>query len=115
MNQTQNTTTQNEAWGFFGTMGQQAADAWPLAISAIADATGCDEDAVQMFLDSSHGRHFADDVLGRDGGLSAAIAAATLRWMSWTIGRHDARHFGIPRGMPYLTGFVETFAILADA
>ena len=32
--------TCNEAWGFWGTMNEHAAAAWPLAMTAIADATG---------------------------------------------------------------------------
>ena len=31
--------TQNEAWGFWGTMNNQAAAAWPIAMTAISDAT----------------------------------------------------------------------------
>jgi hypothetical protein len=35
-----------------------------------------------------------------------AINAATQQWMDWTIGRQTAKEYGIPRGLPYLTGFV---------
>ena len=38
--------------------------------------------------------------------LADAINAATQQWMSWTIGRITAKETGIPRGLPYLTGFV---------
>jgi hypothetical protein len=38
--------------------------------------------------------------------LEPAIHAAIERWMSWTIGRTISRDYGIPRGLPYLTGFV---------
>lgn len=31
--------TQNEAWGFWGTMNEHASTAWPLAMRAISDAT----------------------------------------------------------------------------
>ena len=54
--------SQNEAWGFWGTMNEHAAAAWPLAMTAIADATGQPLESVRIFLDSRHGRHFADDV-----------------------------------------------------
>ena len=37
--------------------------------------------------------------------LADAISAATQRWMGWTICRQTAKQYGIPRGMPYLTGF----------
>ena len=101
--------TQNDAWGFFGTMDEHAAAAWPLAMTGISNATGQPLDAVRIFLDSRHGRHFADDVQNGlfDGKLlQDAINAATQRWMGWTIGRQTSKDYGIPRGLPYLTGFV---------
>ena len=101
--------TQNDAWGFFGTMDEHAAAAWPLAMSAISDATGQPLESVRIFLDSRHGRHFADDVqngLFEGKPLQDAIDAATARWMGWTIGRQTSKDYGIPRGLPYLTGFV---------
>ena len=106
---TQIPATQNEAWGFWGTMNEHASAAWPLAMTAISDATSQPLESVRAFLDSRHGRHFADDVQnGLDEGkaLSDAINAATQRWMGWTIGRQTSKQYGIPRGLPYLTGFV---------
>ena len=38
--------------------------------------------------------------------LKDAIDAATTKWMGWTIGRQTSKDYGIPRGLPYLTGFV---------
>ena len=38
--------------------------------------------------------------------IEQAIRAAVTRWMGWTIGRQTARDYGVPRGLPYLTGFV---------
>ncbi|WP_338618357.1 hypothetical protein [Pigmentiphaga sp. CHJ604] len=109
--------TRNTEWGFWGTMTKQAEAAWPIAMSAIAQATGEPLESVRAFLDSRYGRHFADDVLnemhaGR--ALAEAIPAATRRWMSWTIGRRTSRDYGIPRGLPYLTGFVVQTAIDAE-
>ncbi|KVH51191.1 hypothetical protein [Burkholderia diffusa] len=101
--------TRNEGWGFFGTMGQYATVAWPLAIQSIADATGEPPDAVRAFLDAVPGRHFADEVLDRlyvGDSLATAIDAVTQRWMGWTIGARTGRDYGIPRGLPYLIGFV---------
>lgn len=72
--------TQNDAWGFWGTMNEHASTAWPMAMTAISDATG---------------QPLAD-----------AINAATRQWMGWTIGRQTSKEYGIPRGLPYLTGFV---------
>ena len=106
--------TRNEGWGFWGTMGGHASIAWPLAMHAVANATGEDVDTVRAFLDSRHGRHFADEVHNGlvDGkSMQDAIDAATQQWMGWTIGRQTSRDYGIPRGLPYLTGFVIHCAI----
>jgi hypothetical protein len=73
---------------------------------------------VRDFLDSRHGRHFADDVangLAKGWMLEAAIDAAVARWMGWSIGRRTARETGIPRGLPYLMGLATHFQILAEA
>ena len=101
--------TQNIDWGFWGAMNEHAAAAWPLAMTAISDATHQPLDSVRVFLDSRFGRHFADDVqngLYEGKALADAINAATQRWMGWTIGRQTSKQYGIPRGLPYLTGFV---------
>ena len=106
---TQIPATQNEAWGFWGTMTDNAAAAWPTAMTAIADATGQPSDAVRAFLDSCHGRHFADDVLNQMHAghvLAEAVHATTQQWMGWKIGRQTSKQYGIPRGLSYLTGFV---------
>ena len=104
----------NETWGFYGCLQEQATAAWPLAMHAIADATGEPLESVRAFLDSSHGRHFGDDVhngLYQGLALSAAIDAATQRWMGWTIGRQTSKEYDIPKGLPYLVGFVISAAI----
>ncbi|MEA1052339.1 hypothetical protein U5801_21390 [Lamprobacter modestohalophilus] len=109
--------TTNRDWGFFGTLGEQAEAAWPIATRAIAKATGMPIHEIQPFLDSRQGRHFADDVcnaLFEGCALEAAIEAAIHRWMGWTINRTTERTLGIPRGLPYLTGFVGHCAILAE-
>ena len=106
---TQIPATQNDAWGFWGAMNEQANAAWSIAMTAISQATGESLDAVRIFLDSRHGRHFADDVqngLYAGATLADAINAATGRWMGWTIGRQTAKQYDIPKGLPYLTGFV---------
>nr|WP_315235034.1 hypothetical protein [uncultured Limnohabitans sp.] len=75
----------------------------------IAEVTGEPLESVRAFLDSKQGRHFADSVRdGQAGGLSinAAVAQAIAKWMDWKIGRLTAQETGIPRGLPYLTGFV---------
>jgi hypothetical protein len=100
--------TENETWGFWGTMEDHAAEAWRLALPAIVQATGVSPEGARAFLDSRHSRHFADSVRGQmyDGAsLALAIEAAIDQWMDWRIGRHTAKDYGIPRGLPYLTGF----------
>jgi len=101
--------SRNEAWGFWGTLNHHASAAWPLAMAAVSDATGQPLESVRIFLDSRHGRHFADEVrngLVRGRPLADAINAATGQWMDWKIGRQTSKDYGIPRGLPYLTGFV---------
>jgi hypothetical protein len=105
--------------GFFGTIRHHAEpeEAWPRAMKAITAATGCPPDAVRDFLDSRHGRHFADDVangLFKGLKLDAAIDAAVERWMGWAIGRRTSWSTGIPPGLPYLTGFVNACEIALD-
>lgn len=110
--------TRNEAWGFWGTMDAHAQAAWPIAMNAISDATGQPFEAVRAFLDSRFGRHFADEVLNHlhaGQALHDAIGTATRQWMGWTIGRRTSRDYGIPRGMPYLTGFVIHCAIVDES
>ncbi len=101
--------TQNTEWGFWGTLNEHAEAGWPIAMATISEATGCDFDVTRAFLDSRYGRHFADSVLNylsKDHPLITAIKAATQEWMGWKIGRVTAKEYGIPRGLPYLTGFV---------
>ena len=110
--------TQNEAWGLFGTLGEYAEAAWPIAMTAISDATYQPLESVRTFLDSQHGRHFADDVLNElhaGANLKDAIHAATQRWMGWTIGRQTSKQYDIPKGLPYLTGFVIHCEIVEEA
>jgi isocitrate dehydrogenase len=69
------------------------------------------------FLDSRHGRHFADDVangLCTGEPLAAAIDATIARWMGWRIDRKTSRDEGIPVGLPYLTGRVTHVQILDE-
>ena len=110
--------TQNDTWGFWGTMDQHAATAWPLAFTAVQTATGAEFEAVRAFLDSRYGRHFADDVLNglhRGQDLAAAVASAVTTWMGWRIGRQTSRSTGIPQGWPHLVGYVHQAELEAEA
>lgn len=101
--------SENESWGFWGTMGGYASIAWPIAMKGISKATGEPFESIRIFLDSRHGRHFADavhDALLGSPDMHQAVAQAIENWMSWTIGRTTQRTHGIPKGLPYLTGLV---------
>ena len=109
---------QEEYWGFYGSMNEHAEAAWPIAMTAISEATGQPLESVRDFLDSRHGRHFADDVLNQmhaGNNVEQAIHAVVAQWMGWTIGRVTSRDYGIPKGLPYLTGFVLHCEITEEA
>ena len=99
------------------TAGADPMQAWNAASAMIAAATDASPEGVRDFLDSRHGRHFADDVAGglaKGLGLEEAIEAAVARWMGWRIDRRTTRDEGIPAGLPYLTGWVTHFQILDE-
>jgi hypothetical protein len=111
--------TTNHEWGFWGTIRQhvEPAEAWDLAMHAIANTTGSPDAAVRDFLDSRFGRQFADDVensLSRGLALHESILAAVTQWERWKITRETMRAMGIPCGLPYLSGFVAHFEVMAD-
>jgi len=109
MNTTAIPATENEGWGYWGTMGGYASVAWPLAMRAIARATAQPLASVRAFLDSRYGRYFADDVhsaMYTGQPLRAATATATRQWMQRTITRRTNNTHDIPVGLPHLTGFV---------
>ena len=110
--------TENQDWGFWGTMREHAAPAWPIAFTAIHNATSTDPASVRAFLDSRYGRHFADGVNSQmhyGASLADAIAKTTAEWMGWRITQRTSRETGIPAGLPYLTGFVINEGIAAEA
>jgi len=79
--------------------------------------TTASPEGVRDFLDSRHGRHFADDVaneLFKGETLKVAIDAAIARWRGWRIDRKTSRDEGIPRRLPCLTGWVTHFQILDE-
>jgi hypothetical protein len=103
--------SRNEGSGYFGAVRPHAGpeEVWALALRSIANATGCSDKAVRVFLNSRYGRHFADDVLsdlpsGQE--LAGAIDRAVERWMDWRIDGQIEEEVGIPQGLPYLTGLV---------
>ena len=116
--------TRNTDWGFWGSIAHShydlatdAAAAWEIASRRIAETTEASPEGVRDFLDSRYGRHFGDDVANEiwtGASLDAAINAAITRWMLWTITRSDHLETGIAQGLPYLTGFANHYAILAE-
>lgn len=120
--------TRNPDWGFFGTMQRADFDpktAWRLAFDALLDAAdahdGYGPEGVRDWLDSRDGRHFADMVVDRHMAsagrisLKDCIASAAATYQRWSIGPRTEREHGIPRGLPYLTGWIQHYAITAEA
>ena len=119
--------SRNEDYGFFRTLtvcpqrDRRSAEVWNLASRLIAEAIRADSEdemiGIRDFLDSRMGRQFADDVIGNmvscNIELAAAIAAAIRRWQDWRIDRATERSEGIPAGLPYLTGWVQHFTVMA--
>lgn len=119
--------SRNEDYGFFRTLtvcpqrDRRSAEVWTLASRMIAECIHADSEdemiGIRDFLDSRMGRQFADDVVGNMMGcaigLEPAIASAIRRWQDWRIDRRTERDHGIPAGLPYLTGWVQHFAITA--
>lgn len=112
-------TSENEGYGFYGTMSLDgcADAAWAAAMSAVAAETGAEPEQVRAFLDSNWGRHFADDVRGsmQYTSLERAVTAAMARWQGWPLGRRTRRELGIPTPMRYLDGMVYAAAAYAEA
>lgn len=111
--------SENEGYGFYGTMSLDgcADNAWRVAMTAITAETGAEPEYVRAFLDSSWGRHFADEVhcALQHVALDQAVAAAIARWQGWKLGRSSRRELGIPTPMRYLDGMVYAAAAYAEA
>jgi len=119
--------SRNKDYGFFRTLtvcperDRRSAEVWTLTSRLIAEAIGAESEeemiGIRDFLDSRMGRHFADDVVGNmtgcNIGLEPAINSAIRRWKDWRISRQTEREEGIPAGLPYLTGWVQHFAVTA--
>jgi hypothetical protein len=120
--------SRNKDYGFFRTLttcpqrDRPSDEVWALASTLIAKAVRATTEeemiGIRDFLDSRMGRHFANDVVGNMVGCKidseTAIRSAIRRWQDWRISRQLARDEGIPAGLPYLTGWVQHFAIAAS-
>jgi hypothetical protein len=119
--------SRNEDFGFFRALtvctlrDRRSTEVWTLASRMITEAIRADSEdemiGIRDFLDSRMGRQFADDVVGNmtgcNIGLEPAIASTIRRWQDWRISRQTERCDGIPAGLPYLTGWIQHFAITA--
>jgi hypothetical protein len=119
--------SRNEDFGFFGTMtvcplrDRRSTEVWALASRMIAKAVRADSEdemiGIRDFLDSRMGRYFADDVVGNMTGCGidceTAIGSSIRTWQGWRISRQTERDEGSPAGLPYLTGWVQHFAVAA--
>ena len=119
--------SQNEAYGFYGQMSTCALRdrptdrIWTVTSAFIGLATGAGTEdemrGIRDFLDSSMGRHFADDVIealkGPTINNEITIIKAIEKWQAWAISIETQRKEGIPEGLPYLTGWVQHFAVTA--
>lgn len=119
--------SRNPDHGFFGTLttcpqrDRRSVEVWVLASTLIAEAIRANSEdemiGLRDFLDSRMGRQFADDVVsnmtGRDIDCETAIKSAIRTWQDWRISRQTERDEGIPVGLPYLTGWVQHFAVAA--
>jgi hypothetical protein len=119
--------SRNEDFGFFRALtvcpqrDRRSTEVWMLASRMITQAIRADSEDEMIgicdFLDSRMGRQFADDVVGNmtgcNIGLEPAIASAIRRWQDWRISRQTERCDGIPAGLPYLTGWIQHFAVTA--
>ena len=119
--------SRNEDFGFFRALtvcplrDRRSTEVWTLASRMIAEAIRADSAdemiGIRDFLDSRMGRQFADDVVGNmtgcNIGLEPAIASTIRRWQDWRISRQTEREDGIPAGLPYLTGWIQHFAVTA--
>ena len=120
--------SRNKDYGFFRTLtvcpqrDRTSNEVWVLASTLIAKAVrATTEDemiGIRDCLDSRMGRHFANDVVGNMVGCKidceTAIRSAIRTWQDWRISRQLERDEGIPEGLPYLTGWVQHFAVAAS-
>jgi hypothetical protein len=87
--------TENQDWGFWGTMREHAQQVWPIAFTAIHNATSTDPASVRAFLDSRYGRHCADGVNGQMH-YGASLADEPRAWARRSA---EGRHWRIRPGL----------------
>ena len=120
--------SRNTGYGLSGTitatpLRDRTSDAfWTLAFGRIVAGADCrgeiEREGVRDFLDSRMGRHFADEVvdrMARGTPAERALDETVADWCRQRISRATERHEGIPAGLPALVGWVQHFAICAEA
>lgn len=101
-------SNRSDAYGFFGVISAHVADpaaAFDEASKMIAHKVGSHPKEVWAFLDSRHGRLFADDVaieIGRTRDFRASVSAVVERWQEWKM----ARRGRTAKEGPYLASVV---------
>ena len=125
------TADQSQAWALATTAIAKATDGTPEAVRHATTASPLlnADRRLRDVLDSRQGRHFADaepaPAIGPRGQakaseifngrtLAEAVDAAVATWMAWKIDKQTQREYGIPRGLPYLTGWVIHHQIQAE-
>jgi len=104
--------TENESWGFYGTLSQsmpdtvQMNDIWVAAFKAFLEVyPGIDSKVVREFLDSKGGRHFADSIMdsavakGDPSKVGKAVKAALRGGEGAWVAKELARMAGTPMGV----------------
>ena len=95
-------TTENEGWGFYGTMGGHAENVWPVACQELHKRYQASPERIRELLDSRLGRFIADSVQDQMvcNGLSAtkATRAAIKVWHDrYKLAEHVAGTYRQPR------------------
>jgi len=103
--------TENEDWGFYGTIKHDADPdlAWESAFKALKGYMLLDDEVIRHFLDSKQGRHFADNVSNFyvvSGDMETAVKHTVSEWNLWRISQTIEREYSIPSGLPYLEGWL---------
>lgn len=105
--------TQNENYGFWGTMADNGRrdleEVWTAAVTELAESTGADLTEARIFLDSVHGRHFADTVdefLAEGRSAIESVRSAITEWQNYKVSSSARQLLHIPNGVPFLTGLL---------
>ncbi len=83
--------TQNREWGFYGTMARESTvpdELWDEAMDALTDPDGqfrLEPEIARDLLDSTWGRHFADECVGSRPRRILQDLAKNRRWMRSTL------------------------------